>query len=601
MATIIDFTEKRFTQTQPEQDTKPLPGKNYLLDYRAWIDNLSELAIQLGFDTANYQSISLTSLLLLAFERWNVGMFRHLRGDWWLAIWDASKQSVILAIDPGSPTTLFYAWTTAGQFAFSPSLTDILAIESIPQDLHEARVVSYLIQWNRYHDFLQTEYKAVRQIGTATFNVFSKKKVHTEAYWQTNQFQIKKVIRPEEYVEEFLRRYRQAILYRFPSAGSVASMLSAGLDSGSVTALAASMLENDNRQIYAYTHIPVQEAKSLYIPGKIINEWPAASQLAAMYPNIKHVAVQSDHINPISAAIFMLQATGRMQAANVNATWIHQLYQSVKRDGFDTLLGGQAGNIFSSWSGGKINIWNLFFMNEWRQAFSYLQNRKQKSWPSMLKLLAGDMIRYINPALDFPPVHFTPQLTAIANPDLCQRWRDDFEENAKLHSGSITNHRQYRDHAFPMLATAHSFGQSISGAYGITLNDPTCDQHVIEWCLQIPDTGYLSPTQNRLLIRNAMQGIIPEWTRNTQLRGLQPADLGYRYNKYRESIDCVMNLMESSPMVNHYLNMKAIKRAWLDVKNRSQPSEDLFYFHRGLQAGLFFLVREGKLSDHALR
>lgn len=596
MAILVDFSGNKFTQTSANQSTQSLPEKNCILGCHARIDNLFELKAKLGLNDSFTHSITIQALLLLAFEHWNVDMFRHIRGDWWIAVWDARKQSVILAIDPSSPTTLFYAWTTTGQLAFSASLTDILNIEGISQELHEARILSYLLQWIRYNDFLQTEYKAIRQIGPATFNIFKLGKVQTETYWQATQFQIKQANTSEEYIEEFLRRYRQAVVSRLPHTGNAASMLSAGLDSGSVTALAASVLTKENRELCAYTHVPVQEAKNLYLLGKLVNEWPAAQQLATMHPNIKHVALESDHLNPISAMVFMLQATGRMQAATPNATWIHHLYQTVKQDGFDTLLSGQAGNITVSWSGGQSNFWDLLLRKEWAQASHYLRH-SQQSWPGRLKLLASDTIRYINPARDLPILRFNPAVTAIAHPDLCLHWQRRFETDLILESAQITKHRQFRDHMFPMLTTSHSFGQLAARAYGVTLTDPTSDQSVFEWCLQIPDAEFINAKQSRLLMRNAMQGIIPESTRTTNLRGLQPADLGYRYSKYRESVAYVLDLMHNSATAAHYLNLNAITKYWHAAQTSKMPDRNLFDFHRGLQAGLFFLVREGKISS----
>lgn len=597
MATLVDFTEKKFAKTPASQNAQSLPAKHCLLDYHARIDNLAELKTRLGLDNVASQTTTTQTLLLMAFERWDVGMFRYIRGDWWLAIWDAHRQSIILAIDPSSPTTLFYAWTQRGKLAFSTSVTDILSIEDIPQDLHEARMLSHILHWGPYRDFLQTEYKAIRQIGSATFNLLKAGNIQSETYWHAGQFQIAQVSTSEEYVEEFLRRYHQAVADRLPSTGNVASMLSAGLDSGSVTALAARELIADHRQIYAYTHVPVQEAEHLSLPGKLINEWPAASDLAAMYSNIRHIAIDSGHINPINAATFMLQATSRLQAANMNATWIHHLYQSVRQDGFDTLLSGQAGNIVVSWDGGRVNIWDLLFRKEWTPAYRYLHNSK-KSWSSRLRMLADDMLRYFYPTRNFPPNRLPSAQASIAHPELSRRWQHTFESEAKLDFGEIRNHRQLRNQMFPMLATTHSFGQLAAGAYGMTLNDPTCDQNVIEWCLQVPNTEFLSPTQNRLLIRNAMHGIIPESTRTTKIRGLQPADLGYRYSKYRESVNYVLDLMRKSPTASYYLNLNTITQAWNVVQATKQPDGNLFNFHRGLQAGLFFLVREGKISSH---
>lgn len=609
MSTLIHFAEKRYAHIPAYRKTRAhggrphaapveaiLPSQSCLLDYRARIDNIQELAHTLGLDAFDAKRTDLPTLITMAYERWRDDMFRHIRGDWWFAFWDAQRQAVILAVDPGSPTTLFYAWTRAGRLAFSSSVADILEIDGISSDLHESRMLSYLITWGPYRDFLQTEYKTIRQIGSGTFTCFTARSAKTTCYWHPTQFHERQDCSPEEYVEEFLRRYRQAVIARLPAKGSVASMLSAGLDSGSVTALAAEYLSTENRTLHAYTHVPIKAADNLQVPGKLLNEWPAASELAAMYPNIKHVAVDSAQVNPIHAATFMLKQTGRMQAAHANAAWIHHLYQSVRRDGSDILLTGQAGNIVVSWEGAPINIWNLLLRKEWQRAFRYLASHGQKGLLGMSRQFAGDTLRYLQPARAFPPARFTPKRTAIAHPQLYQRWQRPFEEDARQYIGTVTSHRVLRNHAYPMLASASSFGQSVACAFGITACDPTSDQDVVEWCLQVPDAQYRNEVQSRLLIRNAMRGLLPENTRNSRIRGLQPADLGYRYRQYRESVEHILSLMQSSPAVGHYLNLPQITQNWHLCQKTMQADNALFDFHTGLQAGLFFLMQEGKIS-----
>ena len=610
MTILVHFTEKRLIRLssgqpfrrlyaipQEFQKEEALPAQNCILDYCARIDNLPELAHMLGISNSELQKLNLQTVLLMAFERWGHNMFARLRGDWWLAIWDASQQAIILVIDPSSPTTLFYAWSRNGSLAFSPSLAELLKIEDIPQNLHESRMLSFLIHWGRYSDFLQTEYQAIRQIGSGTFNRFRHKEIKTETYWHPDQFRLQNNHTSEEYVEEFLGRYRQAVANRIPKSGNVASMLSAGLDSGSVTAIAAKTLQTDNRQVHAYTHVPVKEAADLHVPGKLVNEWPHAAQLAAMYPNIQHIEVNSEHINPLKAAVYLLKSTGRMQAANPNVAWIYSLHDLLRQGGFSTLLSGQAGNVTISWEGSRLNIWDLILRKEWSQVAPYLHMIKKRGALALLRRLAGDSLNYLHPSREFPGTRFTPQLTNIAHPDLCRHWQSAFEEDARIHRGAIKNHREFRDQMFPMLTAACSFSQLIAASFDITISDPTSDQHVVEWCLQIPDKEYCDAAQNRLLIRNAMAGLMPESTRLSQIRGLQPADLGYRYHRYRESVEHTLNLMRQSPLAEHYLNLNQISQNWFNCQKTRHPGKELYDFHQGLQAGLFFLICEGTISE----
>ena len=67
------------------------------------VDNREELIRQLG-DRVKSSSPDLL-LVAEAYEQWGSGCFGKLVGDWALSIWDATRPSLFLAIDPIGTTT----------------------------------------------------------------------------------------------------------------------------------------------------------------------------------------------------------------------------------------------------------------------------------------------------------------------------------------------------------------------------------------------------------------------------------------------------------------------------------------------------------------
>ena len=107
-------------------------------------------------------------------------------------------------------------------------------------------------------------------------------------HWQTDQLNDLRKASPQAYLESFRELFDEAVRARLRTRGGhVGAQLSGGLDSGSVAAAAAHLLAGQNRELTCFTAVPR--------PGFAgpDDEREAAAELAALYPNMHHVLVES--------------------------------------------------------------------------------------------------------------------------------------------------------------------------------------------------------------------------------------------------------------------------------------------------------------------
>ena len=129
---IIDTT---VAGHQPMND--PVSGN--WLTYNGETYNFKELRRELGGEWASNTD---TEVVLRAYAKWDVDAFARLRGMFALALWDASRQRLVLARDPFGIKPLYY-YLAREAFVFASELRALLASGLVPRRLSSAGVESY--------------------------------------------------------------------------------------------------------------------------------------------------------------------------------------------------------------------------------------------------------------------------------------------------------------------------------------------------------------------------------------------------------------------------------------------------------------------------
>jgi asparagine synthase (glutamine-hydrolysing) len=534
---------------------------------------------------------SIDVLIIRLYERLGDDFVAHLRGDWWLALWDGRRRRLLLARDATSQTPLYHA-SHGGAFVLAPSPAELLAVPGFPARPCEERLVA-LLTGSLHQDYWQTELEGVFQVLPGRLLVIDEQGVDERRYWFPESLPLLQMKHDDDYVERFLELYRDAVACRVVSVDKVGSMLSGGLDSGSVSVLAAECLAVSGRRLPAFTHVPLAEVREQRLPSRIIDEWPLAHATAALSGHIDHHVVDSAGISPLLASTALTRATGLI-SFSPNGPWLHVMHQMARDQSLGLLLNGQAGNFFASWGGGMPAVSTLIRDGRWRAACSRLTAGRAVTPGLLMHLVTSRLQQKLKPKLESTSAKLWHEHLAL-NPTLAAHWHPIM--SARGPAEAPRTPRQQRDSMADMFLAATTVNSLNAAAYGLAASDPTADQRLIEFCLAIPDAQYACATQDRLLMRRAMRDLLPHNVCEGRARGFQPADHVWRLLAARDEIEALLDAMQHSALTRHFLDVQVLRKGWAGLRPELMMSPGTANFSRGLGIGLFLIQLDGVMPS----
>jgi asparagine synthase (glutamine-hydrolysing) len=131
----------------------------------------------------------------------------------------------------------------------------------------------------------------------------------------------------------------------------------------------------------------------------------------------------------------------------------------------------------------------------------------------------------------------------------------------------------------------------LCGPLQMEVRAPPLDQRVVEFCLGLPPECYARSGRTRLLIRHAMEGLLPPRVLWNERRGLIAADLGDWVRAEQAEIATSLRQLQASPLARHWLDLPSMVAGFENLLKRIEP-RTLAGFGatlRGLTVGLFLL------------
>ena len=216
--------ERSNLETGPAVDE---PGNMIVFDGR--IDNHSELREQLELRDASTPD-SLT--VLAAFRRWGKSCFSHLTGDWALAIWSVSEQTIYLARDHAGTRSLYFR-SEAGVVQWSTYLENLVAASPAPaiEDEYVLRHLSGIPM----RDI--TPYKHIRAVPPAHYLAIQASEISMQCHWDPMAARKVHYRSDQEYDEHFLSLFQQSVARRTGPGAPILAHLSGGMDSTSIVCM----------------------------------------------------------------------------------------------------------------------------------------------------------------------------------------------------------------------------------------------------------------------------------------------------------------------------------------------------------------------------
>lgn len=215
----------------------------FVITFNGEVYNFRELRKDLEEKGHAFRSRTDTEIVLHAYMEWGNACVERFNGMFAFAIWDRTRQELFLARDRYGIKPLYYTFL-GPKFLFASEQKAILAHPDVRRDLDLEALLEYFTFQNIFTD--KTLLKGIRIFPAGCWARLSlgtrETTLQVHRYWDFDFREPENVCSEEEYAEELDRLFRQAVKRQLVSDVDVGAYLSGGMDSGSITAVAATEL-----------------------------------------------------------------------------------------------------------------------------------------------------------------------------------------------------------------------------------------------------------------------------------------------------------------------------------------------------------------------
>ena len=191
-------------------------------------------------------------LLLHAYEVWGEACLDHLLGDFAFAIWNGQLQQLFCACDHFGIKALYFA-EVKRCLVFSNTLDCVRLYPAVSDRLNDAAIADFLLFGMNY-DPASTSFADIQRLPRAHFLRWSAAGLQIHEYWRPPTNGAIHYSKRQDYIERFRELLTSAVDDRL-RANKVGILLSGGLDSSSVAAVAHDLYEEKYpaMELHAFT------------------------------------------------------------------------------------------------------------------------------------------------------------------------------------------------------------------------------------------------------------------------------------------------------------------------------------------------------------
>lgn len=212
----------------------------YVLSYNGEVYNYRELRTDLEAEGVWFRSNTDSEVVLYALAQWGTDALLKFNGMFAIALWDRREKRLLLARDRYGIKPLYYT-TQGNTLTFGSEQKAITAQPSFQRSLNKPALLEYFTFQNIFTD--QTLLQDIHILPAGNYAMIetrsSRPGIKLQQYWDYSFREPDAKARKNEYVEELDRLFKQAVNRQLVSDVELGSYLSGGMDSGSITALAA--------------------------------------------------------------------------------------------------------------------------------------------------------------------------------------------------------------------------------------------------------------------------------------------------------------------------------------------------------------------------
>lgn len=239
IGTGIALGHRRLSIIDPSGGAQPMATADgrFQIVYGGEIYNYVELRAELEERGCIFKTQSDTEVLLQQFVRDGVEALQRFNGMFAFAIWDCAEQRLFLARDRIGVKPLYYC-VRDGELIFASELKSLLVHPRVDRHLNRLSVSKYFTYG--YVPAPHTIFEDIFKLDPGSYLIFDRNGLTKRTYWdiplEDNPLSERNA---DEWAEGLRGVLREAVSKRLRSDVPVGVLLSGGIDSSTVTALAA--------------------------------------------------------------------------------------------------------------------------------------------------------------------------------------------------------------------------------------------------------------------------------------------------------------------------------------------------------------------------
>jgi asparagine synthase (glutamine-hydrolysing) len=480
------FAHRRLAVIDLEGGKQPMlralgPGAPYVLTYSGEIYNFVELRDELVRLGHAFETRSDTEVLLRAYMQWGAACVERLNGMFAFGAWDGARQELFLARDRLGIKPLFYA-VRDGAIVFGSEPKAILAHPAVAAEIDDEGLAELLVMGPMRTPGCGV-FRDIHELRPAFTLRFDRQGAHVARYWQLES-------RPHvddlETTTANVRALLDDVVRRqLVSDVPVCTLLSGGLDSSAVTALAARTLAREGRGPVSTYSVELRDAARWFTPSDIQPslDAPWVDKVVSAF-GTDHGRVVLDTQDLLASFDAPLLARDLPSMGEMDVS-LYLLFREIKRRHTVAVSGESADEVFGGYP-----------------------------WFHSEEAIAVD---------DFPWRSMTHDATRFLSPELAARLRPEEYARARYHEavaetpllpGEPPRARRMREVLYlnqtRFLLMLLDRKDRMSMASGLEVRVPFCDHRLVEYAWNIPWEMKSWRGREKGILRRALEGVLPE-------------------------------------------------------------------------------------------
>jgi asparagine synthase (glutamine-hydrolysing) len=585
-ATLVSHGPLRVAYSGPESGTRlPL----CLLD--GFLDNASELsaALELPGDA------SPEALLAAGWRRWGRWLPARMRGDFALLIWDLERGEGLLARDQLGVRPLFLH-DAAGGLCFATEVRHLLALLPRRPAPDPVSVVHWLTMGHRPGS--ATLYEGVRRLNPGAMLLLDRGGAREEPYWAPRFREPLSESEPQ-LAGQVRAELDRAVGRRIASDGLTGVVMSGGLDSASVAAVAAARAPD---RVSAYSAVfPEHPAVDESV---LIQELRDTLRLGGTTAEVRAGGMLASALESAEAWELPLLSWGDF--------WALPLLRAAATEGVRVTLGGDGGDELL---GARVHL----LADRLRAGHPLEAVRLAHELPG-----AGDRLARRELARVMANVAFTGalpyRLHVLARRPLARReaprWlrpqaaRDLRDSEDPLAWKRMDGPRWWAETAHGLTRGVEEIGvfehqRRRAATAGLEARHPLFDLDLVELCLRLPPLATFDRYRNRPVLRAAMTGLLPDAVRLRPQKALFDSVL---FDGLTGPDEAIVRSLLSDPgaELRAYVDLRGVQHALFDGASqlRERPFQWMWQLWRLTTAECWLRAqanRAGEVLSSALK